>query len=375
MVLEDRYPFGMEIVTSSRDPVGGTGAQDALPCPAGPDDAATESFPAAGTTCRTWTEELRLAVRDTPQLLKVLGLTISDLPDLADPAPDRFSLFAPWPFIRKMRPGDPHDPLLRQVLPVADELKRPPGYVLDPVGDLAARQAPGLLHKYHGRALLVVTGACAIHCRYCFRRHFPYSEAAGPSTWDGALEAIAGDSSIEEVILSGGDPLVLPDHLLAELVERLAAIGHLRRLRVHTRLPVVIPQRVTEELIGWLRGTRLTSVVVVHVNHPQEIDDPTTAAFRTLAAAGVPLLNQAVLLAGINDRVQTLAELSCRLIEAGVLPYYLHQLDRVAGAAHFEVPPARGRRLIANLRRTLPGYLVPRYVRELPGTPAKVLLA
>jgi KamA family protein len=163
--------------------------------------------------------------------------------------------------------------------------------------------------------------------------------------------------------------------LLAELVERLAAIGHLRRLRVHTRLPVVIPQRVTEELIGWLRGTRLTSVVVVHVNHPQEIDTPTAAAFRTLAAAGVPLLNQAVLLAGINDRVQTLAELSCRLIEAGVLPYYLHQLDRVAGAAHFEVPPARGRRLIAELRRKLPGYLVPRYVRELPGAPAKVLLA
>jgi len=274
-----------------------------------------------------------------------------------------------------MRPGDPHDPLLRQVLPVADERNRPPGYVLDPVGDLAARQAPGLLHKYHGRALLVVTGACAIHCRYCFRRHFPYSEAAGPSTWDAALEAISGDSSIEEAILSGGDPLVLPDHVLAGLVERLDAIGHLRRLRVHTRLPVVIPQRVTEELIGWLRGTRLTSVVVVHVNHPQEVDAPTAAAFRKLAAAGLPLLNQAVLLAGINDHVQTLAELSCRLIEAGVLPYYLHQLDRVAGAAHFEVPPARGRRLIAELRRTLPGYLVPRYVRELPGAAAKVLLA
>lgn len=257
---------------------------------------------------------------------------------------------------------------------MADELRRPAGFSTDPVGDLAARQVPGLLHKYQGRALLLVTGGCAVHCRYCFRRFFPYSEAAGPNTWQQALDAIAHDPSIEEVILSGGDPLVLPDEHLAELVHRLAEVEHVQRLRVHTRLPVVIPQRVTDELVAWLRGTRLTSVVVVHVNHPQELDEPTMASLRRLSAAGIPLLNQAVLLAGINDRVDVLAELSRKLIAAGVLPYYLHQLDRVAGAAHFEVPPAKGKRLVAELRRQLPGYLVPRYVREVAGAPYKVVL-
>lgn len=375
MVLEDRYSFGMEIVTSARDPVGGTHAGDDPSPPVDPTGAASAPSAAADRTSRTWTEELRLAVRDPAQLLAVLGLAANDLPEIAHPAPDGFSLFAPWPFIHKIQPRDPQDPLLRQVLPVVDERSRPPGFALDPVGDLAARQAPGLLHKYRGRALLVVTGACAIHCRYCFRRHFPYSEAAGPSTWQVALEAVARDSTIEEIILSGGDPLVLPDDLLAGLVRQLAEIKHVKRLRVHTRLPVVIPQRVTDELVAWLCGTRLTSVVVVHVNHPQEIDEPTAEALRRLAAVGLPLLNQAVLLAGINDQVETLAALSCRLIEAGVLPYYLHQLDRVAGAAHFEVPQARGRQLVATLRERLPGYLVPRYVHEQPGAPAKIVLA
>lgn len=274
-----------------------------------------------------------------------------------------------------MRPRDPKDPLLRQVLPVADEWRRPKGFVHDPVGDLAARQAPGLLHKYHGRALVVVSGACAVHCRYCFRRHFPYSEDAGPGTWDTALCALKKDKSIEEVILSGGDPWALSDRRLAELAARLSDIGHLKRLRVHTRLPVVIPQRVTDELLAWLCGTRLMPVVVVHVNHPQELDEATVAALRKLGSAGIPLLNQAVLLAGINDDVQVLAELSRRLIEAGVLPYYLHQLDRVTGAAHFEVALARGRQLVAELQRRLPGYLVPRYVREVAGAPYKVVVA
>jgi EF-P beta-lysylation protein EpmB len=373
MVLEDRYPFGMEIVTSTRDPVGGTAAANPQP-PAGTGSSPFVSSSAATAAERTWTEELRLAVRDVSQLLSALDLTTQDLPELAHQPPDRFSLLVPWPFVRRMRPRDPKDPLLRQVLPVMDELSRPPGYALDPVGDLAARQAPGLLHKYHARALLVVSGACGVHCRYCFRRHFPYTEDAGPATWDAALWAIKKDTSIEELILSGGDPWVLSDRRLAELFAQLAAVGHLQRLRVHTRLPVVIPQRVTEGLLAGLCGTRLVPVVVVHVNHPQELDEATVAALRKLHAAGVPLLNQAVLLAGINDDAQVLAELSRRLIEAGVLPYYLHQLDRVAGAAHFEVSEARGRQLVARLRRLLPGYLVPRYVREVAGAPYKVVL-
>jgi EF-P beta-lysylation protein EpmB len=274
-----------------------------------------------------------------------------------------------------MRCGDPHDPLLRQVLPALDELRPSPGFATDPVGDRPARKAPGLLQKYSGRALLLVTGGCGIHCRYCFRRFFPYSEEAGPATWQPALEAIASDKTIDEVILSGGDPLLVSDRHLAGLAGELAAVAHVRRLRVHTRLPVVIPQRVTDELLAWLTGTRLRAVVVVHVNHPQELDAPTMAALRRFSQAGVVTLNQAVLLRGINDRADILTELSRRLSEAGVMPYYLHQLDRVAGAGHFEVSPVRGRQLVAELRRHLPGYLVPRYVREVAGAPHKVVLA
>jgi EF-P beta-lysylation protein EpmB len=223
---------------------------------------------------------------------------------------------------------------------------------------------------------MVTTGACAVHCRYCFRRHFPYSE--GPRSlaeWAPALERLAADSSIEEVLLSGGDPLTLVDSWLGRLAERLASIDHLRRLRVHTRLPVVIPERVCDELLAWLRGTRLTPIMVVHANHPAEISDDVAAALGRLVDAGIPVLNQAVLLRGVNDDADALAELCRRLVDLRVMPYYLHQLDRVAGAAHFEVPEATGRRLVAELRRRLPGYAVPRYVRETPGEASKSLLA
>jgi EF-P beta-lysylation protein EpmB len=283
-----------------------------------------------------------------------------------------FPLRVPRGFVARMRPGDPHDPLLRQVLPLGDECLTQEGFGPDPVGDSVAMVAPGVLHKYEGRVLLTATGACAVHCRYCFRRHFSYSEAnACADHWRGALTYIAGDTTITEVILSGGDPLTLSDRRLAEFTEKLAAIPHVQRLRMHTRLPIVLPERVNDELIGWLGGTRLKTIVVVHANHANEIDAAVRAAVARLKAAGVALLNQSVLLRGVNDSAEALAELSTSLFDAGVLPYYLHLLDRVQGAGHFEVDETVARDLMTQLNARLPGYLVPRLVREVSGAPAK----
>jgi EF-P beta-lysylation protein EpmB len=319
---------------------------------------------------------MKEAVRDPAELIRLLDLPTS-LVEPARAAARQFGLFVPRGYLARMHPGNPADPLLRQVLPLGDELAEVPGFTADPVGDASARAAPGLLHKYAGRVLLVTTGACAVHCRYCFRRHYPYDE--GPRSlveWEPALAAIADDPSIEEVILSGGDPLVLVDDLLEPLVRRLEAIPHLQRLRVHTRLPIVIPERVCDSLLRWFSsvGTRLTPVCVVHANHAQELDAAVGESLARLQRAGVLLLNQAVLLRGVNDTVEAQAALSRRLVELGVVPYYLHQLDRVAGASHFEVPEAQGLQLVDTLRRTLPGYLVPRYVRETAGGDCKDLL-
>ncbi|HEY5313082.1 MAG TPA: EF-P beta-lysylation protein EpmB [Pirellulales bacterium] len=322
-----------------------------------------------------WQEVLKSAIRDPLELCRRLRLP----PQYHEPArlaAGDFSVFVPPGYLERIEPGNPHDPLLRQVLPLAEEGHDPPGYQPDPVGDLAAQRAPGLLGKYAGRVLMVATGSCAVHCRYCFRRHFPYS--AGPrsvESWQPALDAIAAESGTREVILSGGDPLMIVDGMLAQLAGRLAAIEHVRRLRIHTRLPIMIPERVNDELLAWLTGTRLAPVMVVHANHPAEIDRHVAAALRRLVAAGMPVLNQAVLLRGVNDQADALAELCERLVELGVMPYYLHQLDRVAGAAHFEVPEAEGLKLLAELRRRLPGYAVPRYVREQPGELHKSVLA
>jgi EF-P beta-lysylation protein EpmB len=295
---------------------------------------------------------------------------------LEDQALSDFPVFAPREFIARIEPENPRDPLLLQVLAQPAERDLAPGFVTDPVGDLAAQTEPGLVRKYRSRALLVVTGACAIHCRYCFRRHFPYSEAPKSlESWEPALNVLQGAKEIDEVILSGGDPLTLVDSALAALAERLAEIPHLKRLRVHTRLPIVIPQRVTPELLRWLAGTRLVPLVVVHVNHASELDHPTVAALGRLVDAGIPVLNQTVLLAGVNDSVPALLELSERLVNLRVMPYYLHQLDRVQGAGHFEVPVAKGLWLVEELRRLLPGYAVPRYVREIAGETSKRILA
>lgn len=322
----------------------------------------------------SWRQILKAAIRDPAELCRRL-----ELPDRfiepAHRAAAAFGLFAPQPYLGRMRRGDPADPLLRQVLPLGAELDETPGYSVDPVGDAAATVSAGMLRKYAGRALLITTGACAVHCRYCFRRHYPYAELPrGIEAWTPAIEQIAADTSIYEVILSGGDPWTLGDPFLAELAARIAAIGHVRRLRVHTRLPIVVPQRVTTELIATLRGTRLAPIVVVHANHAHEIDEQVAAALAQLADAGVVLLNQTVLLAGVNDDAPTLAELSRRLVDCRTMPYYLHQLDSVAGAAHFQVPIDRGRQIIDELQATLPGYAVPKYVQEIPGAMSKVRL-
>lgn len=321
-----------------------------------------------------WQQLWRDAIRDPAELLALL-----DLPELAGrlsaPAAAQFALRVPRGFAARMRRGDPHDPLLRQVLPVDDEERVVPGFGLDAVGDRDARGGTGVIHKYEGRALLVATGSCAVHCRYCFRRHFPYGEeTAAAGQWRDALDYLAADTGIHEVLLSGGDPLSLATGKLEEFTRALGALPHVRRLRLHTRLPVVLPERVDADLLAWLSGLPQQVVVVIHANHANEIDAAVAGALGELKRAGATLLNQAVLLRGVNDRVDTLADLSERLFEAGVLPYYLHQLDRVAGTAHFEVPESESRRLHAALAARLPGYLVPRLVREVAGAPAKLPL-
>ena len=323
----------------------------------------------------TWQTVLAEAVRDPAELCRLLGLPDS-LAAAAENASRDFPMLVPRPYIDRIQPGNPSDPLLLQVLPQEAELKDHPRFTTDPVGEKAATRAPGLLCKYPSRLLIVTTGKCGVHCRYCFRRHFPYRTSCGvPGGWRPALEKIAAERSIREVILSGGDPLCLPDDRLAGLARQLAGIPHLKRLRLHTRLPVMVPQRVTDELLAWLRSTRLAPIVVVQLNHPAELDNRVAAALERLVDAGVPVMSQSVLLHKINDSVDVLVELCERLVDLRVIPYYLHQLDPVAGAAHFEVRETTGIKLIAELRTRLPGYAVPRYVQETPGGLCKDVLA
>ncbi|NUQ63643.1 MAG: EF-P beta-lysylation protein EpmB [Pirellulales bacterium] len=322
-----------------------------------------------------WQSAAADAVRDPVELCRLLELPTS-LAAVAQRAGDGFPLLVPRTYLSRIRVGDANDPLLLQILPREGELAISPRFTRDPIGEADSILPGGALWKYQNRVLMVTTGVCAVHCRFCFRRHFPYEEAVREARrWQNALERIAREASIHEVILSGGDPLSMSDQVLARLVERLDAIRHLRRLRVHTRQPVLIPQRVTRELVHLLRASRLTAIVVLHINHLAEIDRAVDSAIGQLVDAGIPILQQGVLLRGINDRLETLAELYERLVDLRVMPYYLHQLDRVAGAAHFEVPEEEGMRLIEQLRARLPGYAVPRLVREVAGAPNKVVLA
>ena len=319
-----------------------------------------------------WQREWRDAVTDPTALLEAL-----DLPELcttvAWPEPHEFAMRVPRAYVARMRRGDASDPLLRQVLPLDAERRTVEGYAADAVGDAAARAESGVIRKYDGRALFVTTGSCAVHCRYCFRRHFPYGEeSAARAHWGPAVEWVRANPDVSELILSGGDPLSLSSAKLAELTDALRGIAHLKRLRIHTRLPVVLPNRVDGELLAWLSALPWPVSIVLHANHANELDTHVAEACARLRGAGAVLLNQSVLLRGVNDDAEALAALSERLFEIGVVPYYLHQLDRVAGTAHFEVPDERARELASSLARRLPGYLVPRLVREVAGAPHKV---
>jgi EF-P beta-lysylation protein EpmB len=345
-----------------------------------PDSARTVTAPgtATMTMVSNWQRELAAAVRDPAELLRLLEL---DLPALLEPAQRAARLFplcVTHSFIDRMRKGDPADPLLLQVLPLAAELEAAPGFSADPVGDLAALRSPGLLQKYHGRALLISTGACAIHCRYCFRRAYPYDTAGfKPGYWEAIRKTLQADSSLEEVILSGGDPLTLSNDKLRQLLELLAEIPHIRRIRIHSRLPVVLPSRIDTGLVQVLERAhaRFQFIHVIHSNHANEIDPAVAAAVAQLHATGAPVLNQTVLLKGINDSAASLMELSQKLIAVGVMPYYLHLLDRVQGAHHFETEEKKAIELMQILQRQLPGYMVPRLVREEKGAGGKTVIS
>lgn len=322
-----------------------------------------------------WQRALRDAFTRTDALLAYLQLDPA-LPQLDAARARAFPLRVPRGFAQRMRKGDPDDPLFLQVWPRPAEAESVAGFGLDAVGDLHKLRDGGLIHKYQGRILIVATGACAVHCRYCFRQHFPYADHLGARDhWRSAVQVIASDTSIREVILSGGDPLSLNDDKLGEFIDALEAIPHVQRLRIHTRQPILLPERIDMRLLAWLARSRLQKVMVLHANHPAELDASVATALKPLQALGVLLLNQSVLLRKINDDAETLVALSERLCECGVLPYYLHLLDRVQGVAHFEVDEVQARTLMRQINARLPGYLVPRLAREEPGKPSKTLLS
>ncbi|WP_318471522.1 EF-P beta-lysylation protein EpmB [Photobacterium leiognathi] len=322
---------------------------------------------------QNWLNDLSNAISDPFTLLKLLKI---------DPTPwenglaarKLFALRVPLSFVDKMEIGNPYDPLLRQILPLAQEFEVHQGYSVDPLEE-QQNEIPGLLHKYHNRVLLIVKGGCAVNCRYCFRRHFPYSDNKGNKRqWQQSLEYIAAHPEINEVILSGGDPLMAKDHELQWLIEHIAAIPHIKRLRIHSRLPVVIPNRITDALCQILTETRLQTILVTHINHANEIDDALKTAMQKLKQANVTILNQGVLLKGVNDSVAALTDLSETLFDAGIQPYYLHVLDRVQGAAHFMVDDEIARQLMAGLITKVSGYLVPKLTREIGGRASKTPL-
>jgi L-lysine 2,3-aminomutase len=322
-----------------------------------------------------WQSQLRNVITSRCELLETLGLSTSDV-GFSSGADEDFSLKVPRSFVRRMRPGDPRDPLLLQVLSSAQEMADTAGYSRDPVGESGATNPRrGIMHKYRGRVLLIVSSGCAVNCRYCFRRHFPYNDNQNSrQQWREALDYIRADSSIEEVILSGGDPLVATDEQLRQLVEQIGTIAHVNRLRIHSRLPVVIPARVTDTLLDAITHDKLQTIMVIHCNHARELDESVAAALTALRRRDITTLNQAVLLAGINDNLEAQLALCQRLFATGTLPYYLHLLDKVQGAAHFDVPESTGRKLIAELSARLPGYLVPKLVREIAGANSKISL-
>lgn len=315
-----------------------------------------------------WQHELKQSITSVTALCKQLSLPTA----MFDTNTLTFPIRAPISFIKRIEVGNPQDPLLQQIIAQSDERLETPGFTLDPL-DEHDSILPGLLHKYPGRVLVTLAGACAINCRYCFRRHFPYTANQALAHWPKVMDYLKNDASIHEVILSGGDPLMVDDHRLQALIDSLETIDSIKTLRIHTRLPVVIPSRITTQFCQTLKNTRLNSVVVLHINHANEIDTLLENQLKHLKQS-TTLLNQAVLLKNVNDSLDALSNLSYRLWDAGVLPYYLHQLDRVSGVAHFEVDILTGKKLIADMRASLPGYLVPNYAKEMPGESSKQLL-
>ncbi|EIJ71654.1 EF-P beta-lysylation protein EpmB [Pasteurella bettyae] len=319
-----------------------------------------------------WLEILANSISDPKVLLEKLNLPIEKFEkDIA--ARKLFAMRVPMPFVQKMEKGNMHDPLFLQVMSSKEEFSIVEGFSTDPLEEQQLA-APNVLHKYHNRLLLMVKGGCAINCRYCFRRHFPYAENPGnKASWTKALEYIEQNSQIEEVIFSGGDPLMAKDHELAWLIQHLEDIPHIQRLRIHTRLPVVIPQRITVELCNLLNRSRLQIVIVTHINHANEIDEQLALALAQLKAANVTLLNQSVLLKNVNDNAQTLKTLSDKLFKVGILPYYLHLFDKVQGASHFYIPDESAVKIYKELQTLTSGYLVPKLAREIAHEPNKTL--
>ncbi len=328
-------------------------------------------LPAQSYAQSSWNQVLAGATKSVQNLLTQLEIPISELNQRQQACLD-FPLLVPQPFIDKMEKGNANDPLLLQVLPQAAELELVEGFINDPLAEKHSNLQKGLIHKYHGRVLVLLSTGCAVNCRYCFRRHFDYQEnRIGKNDWQGILDYVAQDSSIEELILSGGDPLMLNDQQLEKFIKQAEAIPHLQRLRIHTRLPVVIPQRITDKLIEILQSTRFDCAIVLHINHANEIDDQLRTALHPLTSAGIILLNQAVLLRGVNDTLKDQIDLSKALFKVGILPYYLHLLDKVTGAHHFEVDAKTAQDLHQQLLLQLSGYLVPKLVREEAGKGSK----
>ncbi|CAH8183029.1 EF-P beta-lysylation protein EpmB [Vibrio aestuarianus] len=322
---------------------------------------------------QNWLQQLTNAISNPADLLQILEIDPS-LWQNGFEARKLFALRVPQSFVERMEKGNPYDPLLRQVLPLSEEFEWHQGYSTDPLEE-QNNAIPGLLHKYKNRALMIVKGGCAVNCRYCFRRHFPYQENKGSKTvWQQSLDYIAAHPELNEVILSGGDPLMAKDHELKWLIDAISQIPHIKRLRIHSRLPVVIPARITDSLCELLQDTRLQVILVTHINHANEISLELKRQMNRLRAINVTLLNQGVLLKGVNDSIKAQVQLSETLFDAGILPYYLHVLDKVQGAAHFFVSDQQAKDIMAGVIEQVSGYLVPKLTREIGGRSSKTPL-
>lgn len=332
-------------------------------------------IPIQTDTTLTWSQHLSRALTSLPELIQQLALP-DDMLTEGLAAQAAFKLLVPRPYLSRIEVGNPQDPLLLQILPSAMEMQAVPGYTTDPLAEAEHNPQKAIVHKYKRRLLVIAAGSCAVNCRYCFRRHFPYGEnQLAQSEWQSVIDYLVAHPEVNEVIFSGGDPLMMKDALLADKVRKLEALPQIKRIRIHSRLPVVIPQRVCEEMLSWITSSRLDIVMVWHINHANEVDEEVILAATKLKQAGVTLLNQGVLLKGINDTVEAQVALSEAVFKAGLLPYYMFTLDPVEGAAHFDISIEQAQRLMGKVAAELPGYLVPRLAKEIPGKDAKTVFA